>query len=84
MDIIWTLIINYSNYLNLLNLWNHSISQSINRGLGEGIYESSLERKVMLAVYIEKYLKQKNLESFGCRGVLVSSVGLYTYLIPYC
>ena len=37
MEISWTLIINYSNYLNLLNLWNHSISQSINRGLGEGI-----------------------------------------------
>ena len=26
-------------------------------------------------------LEQQNSESFGCRGVLVSGVGLYTYLI---
>ena len=54
MDISWALIINYPNYLNLLNLRNHSIFQSINRGLGEGINQSSLERKVMLVVYLQK------------------------------
>ena len=37
MDISWALIINHLNCLNLLNLQNYSISQSINRGLGEGI-----------------------------------------------
>ena len=37
MQISWALIINYINCLNLLNLRNCSISQSINRGLGEGI-----------------------------------------------
>ena len=37
MYISWALIINHPNYLNLLNLQNHYISQSINRGLGEGI-----------------------------------------------
>ena len=55
MEISWALIINYPNYFNLLNLRNHSISESINRGLGEGIKESSLERKFMLAVYLQKY-----------------------------
>ena len=37
MEISWALIINYPNHLNLINFRNHSISQSINRGLGEGI-----------------------------------------------
>ena len=37
MEISWALIINHLNCLNLLNLRNYSISQSINRGLGEGI-----------------------------------------------
>ena len=37
MEIIWALIINYPNYFNLLNLRNHSISQSINRGLGRAL-----------------------------------------------
>ena len=37
MDICWALIINYLNCLNLLNLRNRPIFQSINRGLGEGI-----------------------------------------------
>ena len=54
MEISWVLIINYPNYFNLLNLQNHSISQSINRGLGEGINQSILERKVMLVVYLQK------------------------------
>ena len=57
MEISWVLIINYPNcfnLLNLLNLRNHSISQSINRGLGEGINQSILERKVMLVVYLQK------------------------------
>ena len=42
MEIFLSLIINYLNCLNLLNLWNLPISQSINRGLGEGINESYL------------------------------------------
>ena len=54
MEISWALIINYIHYINLLNLRNHSISQSINRGLGEGINQSSLESKVMLVVYLQK------------------------------
>ena len=53
MDISWALIINYPNYFNLLNLRNYSISQSINIGLGEGINQSSLDRKVMLVVYLQ-------------------------------
>ena len=43
MDISWALISNYPNHLNLLNLLNlrnRSISQSINRGLREGINQS--------------------------------------------
>ena len=52
MDISWALIINYLNCLNLLNLQNCSISQSINKGVGEGINQSYLERKVMLMVYL--------------------------------
>ena len=51
MEISWALISNYPNHLNLRN---YSISQSINRGLGEGINQSSLERKVMLVVYLQK------------------------------
>ena len=54
MEVSWALIINHPNFLNLLNLWNYSISQSINRGLGEGINQSSLENKVMLVVYLQK------------------------------
>ena len=59
MEICWALIINYLNCLNLLNLWNCSISQSINRGLGEDINQSILERKFMLVVYLQKSLEQK-------------------------
>ena len=55
MEISWALIINHPNYLNLLNLLNHSISQSINRGLGEDINQSSLESKVMLVVYLQSH-----------------------------
>ena len=58
MEISWPLIINYPNYLNLLNLRNYSISQSINRGLGEGINQSYLESKFILVVYLQKYLEQ--------------------------
>ena len=84
MEICWALIINYLNCINLLNLWNHPITQSINRGLGEGINQSYLESKVMLVVYLQKCLEQQNSESFGCIGVLDSVIGLYTYLIHYC
>ena len=59
MDIFWALIINYINCLNLLNLQNFSISQSINRGIGEGIKESILKSNVMLVVYLQK--------SWSCR-----------------
>ena len=37
MEISLSLIINHLSCVNLLNLQNYSISQSINRGLGEGI-----------------------------------------------
>ena len=43
MDISWALIINYPNYFNHPNLQNHSISQSINRGFGEGVNQSRLQ-----------------------------------------
>ena len=59
MDIIWALIINYPNHLNLLNLQNHSISQIINRGLGEGINQSRLESKFMLVVYLQNSWSSK-------------------------
>ena len=59
MEISWALIINYPNCFNLLNLRNHSISQSINRGLREGINQSSLERKVTLVVYLQKSWSSK-------------------------
>ena len=73
MEICWALIINYLNCLNLLNLWNCYISQSINRGLREGINQSYLESKVKLVVYLQKSLEHQN-----------SGIGLYTYLIHYC
>ena len=47
MEISWPLIINHLNCLNLLNLQNCSISQSINRGLGEGINRINLEEKII-------------------------------------
>ena len=49
----WGLIHNYPDHLNHPNLRNHSISQSINRGLWVGTNESILERKVMLVVYLQ-------------------------------
>ena len=52
-EISWGLIHNYPNHLNHPNLWNHSISQSINRGLGVGTNQLILERKVMLVVYLD-------------------------------
>ena len=76
MEISWALIINHHNHLNLLNLRNYSISQSINRGLGVGTKESILERKVMLVVYLH------NLGAVELR-VLVLEVGLYSYLIHH-
>ena len=54
MEISWALMINYPNCFHLLNLRNHSISQSINRVLGEGINQSRLESNVMLVVYLQK------------------------------
>ena len=83
MEIIWALIINYPNYLNLLNLRNHSISQSINKCLGEGIKESIFEEQSYAGGISSEVLEQQNIESFGCRGVIVSGVGLHTYLIHW-
>ena len=53
-EISWALIHNYPNCFNHPSLQNHSISQSINRGLGVGINQSRLERKVMMVVYLQK------------------------------
>ena len=81
MQINWSLIINHLNCLNLLNLRNCSISQSINRGLGEGINRINFGEKSYAGGISLEVLEQQNSESFGCRGVLVSGVGSYTYLI---
>ena len=81
MDIIWGLIINHVNCLNLLNLRNCSISKSINRGLVEGINKINIREKSYAGGTSSEVLEQQNSESFGCRGFLVSGVGLYTYLI---
>ena len=59
MDISWVLIIKYPNCFSLLNLRNHSISQSINRGLGMGNNQSRLESKVMLVVYLQNSWSSK-------------------------
>ena len=72
MEIIWVLIIDYPNCFNFLNLRNHSISQSINIGLGEGINQSSLESKVILVVYLQK--------SWSSRTPLVAEESLYQKL----
>ena len=81
MEISWALNI---NHLNFLNLRNCSIFQSINRGLGEGFKEMNIgEKSYVGGIYLE-VLEQQNSKFFGCRGVLVSGVGLYTYLIHYC
>ena len=74
MEIIWTLIINHLNCLNLLNLRNCSISQSINRGLGEGINQSIFGEKSYAGGISSEVLEQQNSNSFGCRGVLVSGI----------
>ena len=42
MHISWSLIINHLNCLNLLNLQNYLVSQSINRGLVKGINRINL------------------------------------------
>ena len=81
MDISWVLIINYPNCFNHPNLRNHSISQSINRGLREGINKINIREKSYAGGISLEVLEQQNSESFGCRGVLVSEVGLYSYLI---
>ena len=56
MEISWSLIINYPNHLNLLNLRNYTISQSINRGLGEGIKRMNFGREKLCWWYIFKNL----------------------------
>ena len=75
MEISWALIINYPNYFNLLNLRNHSISQSINRGLGEGINQSSLESKVMLVVYLQKSSSSRTQSPFIVEESLSQALG---------
>ena len=81
MEISWALIMNYPNCFNLLNLRNHSISQIINRGLREGINRIHFGKQSYAGGISSEFLEQHNSESFGCRGVLVSGVGLYTDLI---
>ena len=81
MEISWALIINYPNHLNLLNLRNYSISQSINRGLREGIKEMDFGEQSYAGGISSEVLEHKNSESFGCRGVIVSKAGLYSHLI---
>ena len=63
MQISWALIINHLNYLNLLNLWNCYISQSINRGLGEGINRMNLGE--------QSYAGGISLELFGAAELRV-------------
>ena len=75
MEISWALIINYPNCFNLLNLRNHSISQSINRGLGEGINESRLERKFMLVVYLQKYWSSRTQSPLVAEEYLSQKLG---------
>ena len=82
-EISWALIFNHPNCFNHPSLRNYSICQSINRGLGVGNNQSILESKVMLVVYLQKFLEQQNSESFGCRGVLVSEARMYSYLIHW-
>ena len=67
MEISWDLIINYPNHLNLLNLRNHSISQIINRGLGEGINRINLGEQSYAGGIFSEVLEQPNSDSFGCR-----------------
>ena len=80
-EISWALILNYPNFFNHLSLQNHSISQSINRGLVEGINKINIREKSYAGGTSSEVLEQQNLESFGCIGFLVSEVGLYYYLI---
>ena len=84
MDISWALIINYPNHLNLLNLRNYSISQSINRGLGEGIRESILERKVMLVVYLQKSWISKTQSPLVTEESLSQALGCTLISFPDC
>ena len=80
MDISWALIINYPNCFNLLNLRNHYISQSINRGIGEGINQSILESKVMLVVYLQKSWSSRTQSPLVAEESLSQALG-YSYLI---
>ena len=80
MEISWALIINYPNCFNLLNLRNYYISQSINRGLGEGIKESSLESKVMLVVYLHKSWSSRNQSSSNFLLSLFHVLGFDEYI----
>ena len=81
MEISWALIINYLNQLNLLNLLNCSISQSINRRLGEGINRINFGEQIYVGGISSEFLEQQKSESFGFKGVLFSGIWLYTYLI---
>ena len=75
MDISWALIISCPNWFNLLNLQNHSISQSINRGLGVGDNQSILESKVMLVVYLQSPLvaEESLFQKLGCTLILFTA-----------
>ena len=58
MEISWALIINYPNHLNLLNLQNYSIFQSINRGLGDGIKGMNFGEKSYAGCISSEVLEQ--------------------------
>ena len=58
MDISWALIINHLNCLNLLNLWNYSISQIINRGLEVGNNQIIIGKKSYAGSISLKILEQ--------------------------
>ena len=81
MEISWALIINYPNCFNHPNLRNHFISQSINKGLGEGINKSSLESKVMLVVYLQKSWSNRTQSPLVAEESLSQKLGCT--LIPF-
>ena len=84
MEISWALIINYPNHVNLLNLRNHSISQRINRGLGEGIKEGILERKVMLVVYVQSIWSRRTQSPLVVEESLSQALGCTLISFPDC
>ena len=79
MEISWVLIINYPNCFNHPNLRNHSISQSINRGLGDGINQSRLESKVMLVIYLQNYWSSRTQSPLVAEESLSQKLG-YTLI----